>query len=353
MSIGRSTGLPVAVPASVAGVEVTSGQASRLGDEHDEHDEHTARMLHLRVVTPPDRTDAVVRTLGATPGATNVVRLRGAGVDPPGDLVQADIAREAADELLAGLRDLGVAADCAVMLEAVDTAFGREVDRARRDAPGEGADALVWEQLSETTQEDSTLSGAFLVFLVAATLVAAVGLLTDSTVLIVGAMALGPEFGPLAGLAVAVVQRRWRPALSSLRALAVGFPVAIAGAAVMVALLEAAGLVPVEYLQGRRPLTSFVSHPDAFSVLVALVAGIAGTVSLTSSKASTLVGVVISVTTVPAAANIAAAAVTGHGAEAGGAAVQLVVNLVCIVVAAAATLAVQQWAQRRRVHAPA
>ncbi len=216
-----------------------------------------------------------------------------------------------------------------------------------REAPGEGSDALVWEQLSDTTQEDSTLSGAFLVFLVAATLVAAVGLLTDSPVLIVGAMALGPEFGPLAGWAVALVQGRRRQAHLSLRALVVGFPLAIAATAVAVTALDVAGLVPVEYLQGRRPLTSFVARPDAFSVVVALLAGVAGTVSLTSAKSATLVGVVISVTTVPAAANIATAAVTGHGGEALGAAVQLVVNLICIVVAAVATLLVQRLEQRR------
>ena len=43
-------------------------------------------------------------------------------------------------------------------------------------------------------------------------------------------MVVGPEFGPLAGLCVAVVERRRDVALRSLTALAVGFPVGITAA---------------------------------------------------------------------------------------------------------------------------
>jgi len=80
------------------------------------------------------------------------------------------------------------------------------------------------------------------------------------------------------------------------RALTVGFALAIVMTAGGVALLHALGQVPEDYLGARRPLTSFVSRPDVFSVVVALLAGIAGTVSLTSARSRTLVGVFISVT---------------------------------------------------------
>jgi uncharacterized hydrophobic protein (TIGR00271 family) len=120
---------------------------------------------------------------------------------------------------------------------------------------------------------------------------------------------------------------------------------------VLVALLRAAGQVPEAYLQGHRPATAFVSSPDVFSVVVALLAGVAGTLSLTAAKASSLVGVFISVTTVPAAAEIAAGLVTGQESAARGAAVQLAVNLVCIVVAAVLTLRLQEAALRRTTSA--
>ncbi|MDH6125320.1 putative hydrophobic protein (TIGR00271 family) [Kitasatospora sp. GP82] len=88
-------------------------------------------------------------------------------------------------------------------------------------------DALVWEAVSEITHEESTLSVVYQAFMSVATMLAACGAVLDSAILIVGAMAIGPEFGSLAGLSVAVVQRRARPAVRSVMALMVGFAMAM------------------------------------------------------------------------------------------------------------------------------
>lgn len=305
-------------------------------------------MLQIRVLPPAARTEEVLRLLADDPGVANLRRHRGAAVAPPGDVIEAEVAREAADGLLQRLRPLALRDGGSVTLEVVDTALGEAVDRAQAVAPGHGADAVVWEEVAQRTEEEAALSWTFLTFLVAATLIASVGLLTDSSVLIVGSMVLGPEFGPLAAIAVALVQRRWAVARRSAVALVVGFPIAIAVTAAGVALLGATLGIPHGYLAGQRTLTSFVSHPDAFSVIVALIAGVAGTVSLTAAKSTSLVGVFISVTTIPAAANVATALVTGRPGEALGAAVQLAVNLSCILLAAVGTLLVQRASRRRR-----
>ena len=78
------------------------------------------------------------------------------------------------------------------------------------------SDAVVWEEVEARTSETTELGGNFLVFMVLACLIASVGIFTGSPILIVGAMVVGPEFGPLAGLCVAIVERRRerRPALA-------------------------------------------------------------------------------------------------------------------------------------------
>nr|WP_246315095.1 DUF389 domain-containing protein [Kineococcus aurantiacus] len=306
--------------------------------------------MHLRVTSPAASTDAVLATLHADPGVTNVTLHRGVVLRPAGDLVAADVAREAVDTVVDELQALDLERTGSIVLETVDTALGHDVERAEAAAPGEGDDALIWEQVERAADGGATGSAAFYAFLVLATLIAAVGLLTDSQVLIVGAMVLGPEFGPLAALAVAVVRRRRDRVGGPVRALCLGFPLAVAVTAAAVLLLDRVGLVPEEFLAGRRPLTSFVASPDAFSVIVAVLAGIAGTLSLTSAKAGPLVGVFISVTTVPAAADFAAGVVTAQYGTALGALWQLVLNLCCILLAAVATLRVQQalWARVRR-----
>jgi uncharacterized hydrophobic protein (TIGR00271 family) len=105
-------------------------------------------------------------------------------------------------------------------------------------------------------------------------------------------------------------------------------------------------------LTADRPDTSFIYRPDALSFVVAFLAGVAGMLSLTSAKSGALVGVLISVTTVPAAANVAAGIAYGNANEAAGSAVQLGLNLGGIVLAGTLTLVVQQQAWRRAPATP-
>jgi uncharacterized hydrophobic protein (TIGR00271 family) len=181
-----------------------------------------------------------------------------------------------------------------------------------------------------------------------ATMIAALGILQDSQILIIGAMVVGPEFGPLAGLCVALVQRERRLASRSLAALALGFPLAIAAALVLALVLRAADSAPDALTTVSHPATLFISHPDEYTVLVALLAGVAGALSLTTAKSGALVGVLISVTTIPAAANVGVASAFGEWGEVGGAASQLALNLVCIVAAVVTTLSLQRRLYRRR-----
>lgn len=178
-------------------------------------------MLHLRLITPSDRTDEVVLLIEKTVGTTHLVVLPGAARDPAGDVVMCDVAREAGDELLAGLRKLRIDTTGSIAVESIDLSLSERADKAEADAPGEGADAVLWEQLTEATHEESTLSVTYLAFITLATMIAACGVVLDNAILIVGAMAVGPEFGPLTGVCTAIVRRHPRLALRSLIALLV------------------------------------------------------------------------------------------------------------------------------------
>ena len=300
-------------------------------------------MLHLRLITPSDRTDEVVRLIGKTVGTTHLVVLPGTARDPAGDVVMCDVAREAGDELLAGLRELGIDTTGSIAVESIDLSLSERADKAEADAPGEGADAVLWEQLTEATHEESTLSVTYLAFITLATMIAACGVVLDNAILIVGAMAVGPEFGPLTGICTAIVRRRPRLALRSLIALLVGFAVAMAVTVGFSLLMDAAGQFTESRLEADRPNTGFIYAPDKFSFIVAVLAGIAGTLSLTSAKSGALVGVAISVSTIPAAANAAVALSYGDTKQTWGSTEQLLLNLLGIIVAGTATLLAQKW----------
>ncbi|BCJ55309.1 hypothetical protein Asp14428_67840 [Actinoplanes sp. NBRC 14428] len=305
-------------------------------------------MLHLRIISPPDTTPAVERLLTGADAVTHVVVLPGSARDPVGDLVLCDVVREGASDLIARLRDLGIERDGSIMLERVDTALSAAATRAEKRVPGLGVDAVVWEEVEHTTAAESEISGAFLAFMIVATVIAGIGVLLDQPILIVGAMVVGPEFGPLAALCVGVVRRRPWLVRRAGTALLVGFAVGMLVTVATTWLLDALGLVNRSMLLDDRPLTSFIWQPDALSWVVGFLAGIAGMLSLTSAKSGTLVGVLISVTTVPAAANAAVALAYGVTNEAAGSALQLLVNVAAIVTAGVLTLLVQRLTGRRR-----
>ncbi|MCO8308613.1 DUF389 domain-containing protein [Streptomyces sp. RKCA744] len=307
-------------------------------------------MLHLRLIVPADRTEEVVRTVEKTVGTTHLVVLPGAARDPMGDVVMCDVAREAGDSLLGDLRELGLDETGSIAVENIDLSLSRRADEAEEEAPGEGADAVLWEQLTDATHEESTLSVTYLAFLTLATMIAACGVVLDNAILIVGAMAVGPEFGPLAGLCTALVRRAPRLAARSAIALLVGFAAAMALTTGFGMLMDAVGLFSADMLEDARPNTDFIWKPDMFSFVVAVLAGIAGTLSLTSAKSGALVGVAISVTTVPAAANAAVALGYGEIHQMWGSTEQLLLNLVGIVLAGTLTLVLQKvlWERQRR-----
>src|SRR3954454_20662936 len=82
-------------------------------------------------------------------------------------------------------------------------------------------------RLDQRTSESVELSAVFLLYMILAALIAAIGIFLDSPILVVGAMVVGPELGPVAGLCVALVQRRGALARRSATALGLGFPLAI------------------------------------------------------------------------------------------------------------------------------
>jgi uncharacterized hydrophobic protein (TIGR00271 family) len=304
-------------------------------------------LLQLRVTVPADRTDAVRDLFQRDPGTAHLTLLPGASLAPRGDLLLADVARESADGLIDRLRQLDIDRDGAIVLENVDAAVSRSAERAEERAPGDGSDAVVWEQVVRTTDADASLSVSYLAFLTIATTLAAIAVVNDSAILTIGAMVLGPEFGPLAALAVAMVHRRPSVARRAAVSLVAGFTVAIALTTLFALAWRALGWIDPSLLGTDRPATGFITQPDKWSFVVALLAGVAGVLSLTSAKSGALVGVFISVTTVPAAGDMALSLALGGGADVGRAATQLGVNLLGILLAATVTLAVQRAVWRR------
>jgi uncharacterized hydrophobic protein (TIGR00271 family) len=183
--------------------------------------------------------------------------------------------------------------------------------------------------------------------MVLATLIAGIAIVLDSQILVIGAMVLGPEFGAIAALGVALVRRRFGLLGLAARTLLLGFVVAIVVTTAAALVGRALGWITLEDVTGPRPGTGFIYTPDKWSFIVATIAAAAGVLSLTSARLGGLSGVFISVTTIPAAGNVALGLAFGVADEVWGSSTQLLLNLTGMALAGWVTLSLQQavWAR--------
>ena len=308
-------------------------------------------MVHLRVVAPREQAEQAHELLRSNPLACHLVWLKDVVQSPEGDMLLVDVPREEASVIVGDLKNLGIPETGSISVEPIDVQLSELADKAERDAPGAPADAVVWEEVEARTNEESRLSVSYLAFMVLAALIAGVAILKDSPVLLVGAMVVGPEFGPIAAFCVAVVERRPRFALKSLTALLIGFPTAITAVVVMIVVFRASGIAPDTFSEDDHGLANTISNPDFLAFFVAFCAGMAGMLSLSAAKSGALVGVLVSVTTIPAAANVGLAFVYADWEAWRGSQAQLALNISAILLAGTLTLWIQRlYYRRRRIH---
>jgi uncharacterized hydrophobic protein (TIGR00271 family) len=298
-------------------------------------------MLHIRLVSPATLTGQLSDALTAIPGVHNVVIHRGAARRPDGDAVQFDVGDETANPVLAALRDMGLDRVGGICVDRVDVAL---TDRALPDG-NHGVlrrqTAPVWEMVDAVIRREQAYTLSFYILLAIAGLIGAVGLITNSQVLIVAAMVVGPEYSAIIGVASGISQRDYRAAKDGLFVLLWGF-LAVRGS----------GETPAPFLAGDRPVADFINAPDEFSVIVAVLAGIVGVVSLTEARANALIGVFISVTTIPAAASVGVSIAYTSWSDAEGAVLQLLLNVILLIAVGAAGLSTQRKIWHRRAVRP-
>ena len=311
-------------------------------------------MLHVRVVSPPGATGELIEKLAADPGIRNLILLPGAARHPDGDAVQFDLPDQVANRVLERLRaQLG--GDGSISIEYVDVSITTTAPAPGTRAPGTPAGRPrladvppVWDIVEAKIRADGQYPLSFFTLLVIAGLIGAVGILTNSQILIVAAMVVGPEYGAIMATALGIDKRDRGAVGRGLIALVAGFAIAVLAAAIFGLLIRWSGHTPHLYELGIRPVSDLINTPNVFSVIVAVLAGIVGVVSLTESRANALIGVFISVTTIPAASDMGLSAAYGSWSEARGSTFQLLLNVVLLIAVGAAGLRLQRAAWRNR-----
>jgi uncharacterized hydrophobic protein (TIGR00271 family) len=299
-------------------------------------------MIHVRAVSPPDLTHPTMDLLSAEPCVLNLVLQPGSVRNPDGDAIECDILTVAANEVLRDLRDLGIEHRGSIVLEPVDMVFSEPAARAGAAVPGARLRAPVWEQVEARIRAEGRYPPSFYLFLVIAGLIGAVGIITNSQILIVAAMVVGPEYGAITSVALGIDHRSGPRIRQGLAALLGGFLLAITATLLFGLLVRGLGLQPEAFELGIRPVSNLINTPNFFSAVVAVLAGIVGIVSLSEARTSALLGVFISVTTIPAGADIGVSLAFASWDEALGSLFQLLLNIFVLIVVGYGTLKCQR-----------
>ena len=314
-------------------------------------------MLHVRVVSPAELTASLVTRLAAHSGVRNLVLLRDTAQLPDGDAIQFDLLNASANPVLHDLRSLGLDQRGSVTVGEVNIALDGPPSPAAERRYARREQVPVWEMVEGIIRANASYPPSFYLLLIIAGLIAAVGMLTNSQILIVGAMVVGPEYFAIIAVALGLTsmdagRRDWTAVRVSLAALCYGFVAAIAVTLLFGLAVRGTGQVPAAYQHGVRPVAELINSPNVYSVIVAVLAGLVGVVSLTESRANALIGVFISVTTIPAAASIGLSLAFANWHDARGSVAQLLLNVVLLIVVGAAGLTAQRAIWRRLAPQP-
>jgi uncharacterized hydrophobic protein (TIGR00271 family) len=293
-------------------------------------------MMQVEVFGPSGLMGEVASALDALDGVTRVTRVEAAR---PGHSVVAASARpRAVDPLLDELTHFEIpGADIAVT----------RVDAVEWTAVRDGETGLVWADVLGQAWVNARPIGRYLTLMLAAGVIAGYGVLERNAILIVGAMAVSPDLLPITAIAVGLVGRSGRLAAEALLTLAAGLAVTAAAAAALSFVLDQVDLIPSGFsLSSASDALGGLTSINDETVVVALVAGIAGMLTL-ETRASSAVGVAVSVTTIPAAAYLGVAAGVGELGTASGALGLLATNVAMMVLGASTTLVVQRRLRRQ------
>jgi uncharacterized hydrophobic protein (TIGR00271 family) len=286
-------------------------------------------MLFLRIYASADTLNEVARGLDEHGSARHVALAP--GVRSGHALLTAEVHPESADPVLEFLLSSGVAQE--------DIALAR-LDEISPVASAHPSTSLIWADVVGQARRNARPVALYLAFTIAAGVIAAFGVIEVNSILIVGAMAVSPDMLPITATCVGLVSRRGQLVRRALVTLGVGLGMSCLAAGLVTIVLDLFDLLPSAFEIGAGELSGLTTV-DASTIGVALAAGVAGMLAL-ETRASSAVGVAISVTTIPAAAYLGVATGVGEEDEAWGALAVLGTNVVFLLVAGTLTLIVQR-----------
>jgi uncharacterized hydrophobic protein (TIGR00341 family) len=292
----------------------------------------------VQVSVPSGKRDAVVGVLDDE--GIDYVLTEETGRRGYTHVVSFPLPTNAVEPVLDRLKEVGVGEDAYTVVTEAQSVTSREFDRLRERYAEEekSEERIAREELAATAENLVSNPRTYVLLTVVSAVVATAGLLLDSPATVVGSMVIAPLIGPAMSAAVGTVIDDEDLFVRGVRMQVIGMGLAVLAAGVFAFLVQMTNLVPPGLDPGSIEQIRERLKPDFLSLAVALGAGVAGALSLTTGVSSALVGVMIAVALVPPAATVGIGAAYGLPGVALPAGVLAVVNGLSINLAALVVL---------------
>jgi uncharacterized hydrophobic protein (TIGR00341 family) len=214
------------------------------------------------------------------------------------DLVIITVPDDQVDDFISRLKDAGIDKTGTISILPIHAAISdKEKDKVPTIAPKE--------EIIESARRACSLTRGYVFMIVISAFVATLGLMMNSTAVVIGAMVIAPLLGPSIAASVGTVMGDTALFRKGIMSTTLGLLIVIIAAALTAAFVNSLQLLPSIVNIRIEELPSEIKERTSLNILIvglALASGAAGAYSFAEKKGEILVGVMIAVALVPPAA---------------------------------------------------
>lgn len=300
----------------------------------------------VTITVPAWQTDQLISELQQIKGFVGLRVQQGISLQPPGDVITVETTNRKLHSLLKFLSERGIGHDSS---SAITTSEPTSIiSKSSVGAIALDRSEATWEEMETVIAKESNMTINGILIMVISGILATIGIATNALHLVIAAMIIAPGFEPIIRISFGGIaqSRAWRRGVSqTIQA----YAALVAAAALTALLLRLVGTNPL----GRQPsylpagvLISYWTSISFSSILVTIVAAVAGALLIAVRRSLLLSGVMVALALIPSAAIFGDAIVLGEFTLAGQGLFRWLLEVAIILVISALVFA---W-KRSQVH---
>lgn len=271
----------------------------------------------------------------------------GASLSPPGDVITVEIPNDQLGIVMRIADRYGLGEEGGASMTTQDplSVVSPAYQGLAREAGG-----TTWEELELSISQDSTMTADRVIVMVAAGMIAGLGIVSDAIHVVVGAMVIAPGFQPFARFTLGVVNRSsaWHGGLTDILRAYGGLLTGATLAALLSVALGSSALDSgaTSYLTSNT-LVAYWSNLTWVGFVVGGVAAVCGGLLMSINRTVLTAGVMVALALVPAAALVPLGVVAGDLALAGRGLLRFAVEVALVLAGSTGVFLVKRREDRR------